>query len=116
MEYIFVFASLCLTLSGQLLQKLAADKAALVAVPPRFLHRLFLQKETWWAVCCLASGALIWLYVLFDMEVSKAFPLLSLSFVIVLLISRFYLNETISGQRWLGVVFITLGVVLVSLS
>jgi len=116
MEYFLIFASLCFTLGGQLLQKLAADKAEVMSAPSAFLHRLFLQYETWWAIICLGIGTLIWLSVLFYMEVSKAFPFLSLSFVLVLLISRFYLNETVSKQRWLGVAFITMGIALVSLS
>lgn len=111
-----MFASLLFTLSGQLLQKLAANKAAAVQTPSHFLARLIVQKQFWWAALCLASGALIWLGVLFYMDVSKAFPFLSLSFVVVLLVSRFYLKESIMGQRWLGVALITAGVVMVSLS
>ena len=65
---------------------------------------------------CLGLGALMWLFVLYYMDVSKAFPFLSLNFVIIMLISRFFLKEVISAQRWLGVGFITLGIVLVSLS
>ena len=116
MEYILIFISLCFTLGGQLLQKLAADKATIISDSSSFLSRLFRQYETWWAMICLGLGALFWLFVLYYMDVSKAFPFLSLNFVIILLISHFYLKEVISTQRWLGVGFITLGVVLVSLS
>lgn len=116
MEYIFIFVSLAFTLSGQLLQKLAADKASISTSSPSFLWRLSAQYETWWAILCLGIGALFWLLVLYYMDVSKAFPFLSLNFVFVMLISRFFLKETISMQRWLGVGFITIGIVLVTLS
>lgn len=116
MEYFLIFASLAFTLCGQLLQKLAADEAALNQTSSPFLWRLLQQKNFWWAAICLAVGAVIWLFVLLVMDVSKAFPLLSLSFVIVLLVSRLYLNEVIRSQRWLGVALITLGVIMVSLS
>ena len=116
MEYILIFISLCFTLSGQLVQKLAADKATLISKPSPFLSRLFSQHETWWAIVCLGLGALMWLFVLYYMDVSKAFPFLSLNFVIIMLVSRLYLKEVISKQRWVGVGFITLGIVLVSLS
>lgn len=116
MQYLLILLSLCFTTIGQLLQKLAANKAA--GLPPRthFLRRLFLQHETWWAIVCLGVGTLLWLSVLYTMEVSKAFPFLSLGFVLVMLISRFVLKELVSPQRWLGVGFITLGIVMVSLS
>jgi len=48
------------------------------------------------------------------MEVSKAFPFLSLGTVLVLLASRYYLRETISATRWTGVVIIVIGIVLLS--
>jgi len=46
--------------------------------------------------------------------VSKAFPFLSLGFVLVMLASRYYFRETISRERWAGVVAITIGVILLS--
>jgi undecaprenyl phosphate-alpha-L-ara4N flippase subunit ArnE len=116
MEYFLIFISLFFTLSGQLLQKLTADKAVVLSGSSSFLSRLFRQQETWWAMLCLGLGALMWLFVLYYMDVSKAFPFLSLNFVAVMLISRLYLKEVISKQRWLGVAFISLGIVLVSLS
>ncbi len=116
MEYVLIFASLAFTSAGQLLQKLAADKAETLSIRQHFLQRLFSQYETWWAIICLGIGTLLWLAVLYTMEVSKAFPFLSLGFVVIMLISRLFLHETVSGQRWLGVGFITLGIALVSLS
>lgn len=116
MEYFLIAASLTFTSGGQLLQKLAANKAALLPAHIPFLRRLFRQKETWGAIICLGFGTLLWLSVLFYMEVSKAFPFLSLGFVVIMLISRYYLKETVSPLRWLGVGFISLGITLVYLS
>ena len=116
MEYVLIFISLAFTTGGQLLQKLAANKAMTLSPDSHFIRRLFLQAETWWAIVCLGIGTLLWLCVLYYMEVSKAFPFLSLGFVFIMLISRFFLKEVVSGQRWLGVGFIVLGIVLVSMS
>ena len=116
MEYFLIFTSLAFTSCGQLLQKLAANKAELLSKRIPFVRRLFLQYETWWAIICLGIGTIFWLLVLYYMEVSKAFPFLSLGFVVIMLISRFILDEVITTQRWLGVGFITLGIALVSFS
>ena len=59
---------------------------------------------------------LIWLMVLYHMEVSKATPFLSLGFFLVTLVSRYKLNETVPPARWGGVLLVTLGLWLVSLS
>ncbi|WP_455207488.1 EamA family transporter [Kaarinaea lacus] len=116
MEYLLILTSLIFTSGGQLLQKLAANKAAALPTQTHFLQRLFIQHETWWAILCLGIGTLLWLSVLYYMEVSKAFPFLSLGYVVIMLVSRFFLKEDVTGQRWLGVGFITLGIALVSLS
>ncbi len=79
-----------------------------------FLKRIFSQPETWWAIICLAAGTVLWLTVLYRMEVSKAFPFLSIGFVLVILISRYHLNETISKARWLGLGLIGSGIILIS--
>ena len=116
MDHILILLSVFFTTGGQLLQKIGANKAAAMPSKVHFLKRIFSQHETWWAVTCLAVGTVLWLAVLYRMEVSKAFPFLSIGFVLVALISRYHLNETISVARWLGLGLIGSGMVLISQS
>jgi len=114
--YLLIALALLFTTSGQLLQKLATSRVVIEAGRPGFLAQIIAFKETYWAIVCLASGMLIWLVVLYHMEVSKATPFLSLGFILVTLVSRHHLGEHIPLSRWLGVVLITLGLWMVSLS
>lgn len=114
MEYLFILASLFFITAGQLLQKLSADKAIVIPTHKGFFQQILSQFETWLAVISLVIGTLLWLVVLYKMDVSKAFPFLSLGLVFVLLVSRFYLRETIRPLRWLGVGFIGIGIVIMS--
>ncbi len=114
MDYLFIFLALLFISFSQILQKLAAVNAGRQQSEANFLRRLTTQKETWWAVISLVVGTLFWLLVLSRMEVSKAFPFLSLGFVLVLLASRYYFHETISTARWIGVMVIIIGIVLLS--
>ncbi|BAH06396.1 SMR family transporter [Clostridium kluyveri] len=59
---------------------------------------------------------LIWIKVLSKVELSYAYPMVSLGYVITMMFSYFVFKENISLIRILGVVFIILGVVLVSRS
>jgi uncharacterized membrane protein len=43
-------------------------------------------------------------------------PIASFSYITIPLVSIVFLHETVSALRWLGISFILLGVVLVSLS
>ena len=114
--YFLIALALLFTTSGQLLQKLATARVVHAPGKPGFLLQILAFKETYWAIACLASGMLIWLLVLYHMEVSKATPFLSLGFILVTLVSRHHLGEHIPLSRWLGVVLITLGLWMVSLS
>ncbi|UCF05948.1 MAG: EamA family transporter [bacterium] len=59
------------------------------------------------------SSALLWLIILSRRDLSWAYPLVSLSYVIIVLASPVILNEHFSVQRLLGSLVICLGVYLV---
>lgn len=60
---------------------------------------------------------LMWVYVLSFLKLSKAYPLLSIAYVLVYLGAVWLpeLNETMSSQKSIGVAIIIIGVVIVSL-
>jgi len=116
MDYVLIVLALSFLSLSQILQKLAANNASKQQSNLHFLRRIAASKETWWAVISIIVGTLFWLAVLYRMEVSKAFPFLSLGTVLVLLASRYYLRETISPTRWTGVVIIIIGIALLSRS
>lgn len=114
MEYALIVLVVALTSLGQVLQKLGADRGLKGARSLPQLTAALFQWEIILAVICLASAVVIWLAVLYMMDVSKAFPFISLGFVVVLLAARFYLHESIPWNRWLGVVFIVAGISLLA--
>ncbi len=115
MDILLISATLLLITTGQILQKVAADKAAQHSANIGMIGGLIRQHETWWAVLCLATGMAFWMAVLYRMEVSQAYPYLGLGYVLVLLASRSWLNEQISGGRWFGVFLIICGITILSI-
>jgi drug/metabolite transporter (DMT)-like permease len=89
--------------AGQILLKAGAAKhpglAAFISEP-----------LIWYGMAVYAVCAIIWLWVLSKMQVSTAYPVLSLSFVFVPLIARFTLGERITPSHWLGIALICIGV------
>lgn len=63
-----------------------------------------------------AAGALAWIAVLARIELSVAYPFLALNFVLVALSSQFLLGEYIPTLRWLGVLIICSGILVVARS
>ena len=97
--YLVLFLSIVLTSAAQILQKLAANKSV------QSLNSFVLLS-----LGCLGIALLLWLVVLSVMPVSQAYPMLSLSYVIVMLLARWIFKEQIPWQRWLGAALIMLGI------
>ena len=61
-------------------------------------------------------GVFFWLYALSKVDLSYAYPFVSLSYVLVVLASWILLGEHVTPMRWCGVVAICAGVILVARS
>ena len=63
---------------------------------------------------CYIVSMLFWLYVLSKMEMSRAYPLVSIGYVFTLIIGWFFLGESVTVGKLLGIFFIMVGVFFVS--
>lgn len=61
-------------------------------------------------------GALAWIAVLSRLNLSTAYPFLALNFVLIALVSRFFLGEEIPILRWIGIGCIVVGILFVARS
>ncbi len=59
-------------------------------------------------------SAAIWMIVLSTVDLSFAYPFIGLSYVLVLVLSKFILKEDVNPLRWIGALIITAGVVVLS--
>lgn len=59
---------------------------------------------------------LLWIKVLSKVELSYAYPMVSIGYILIMFFSYFIFKENISLMRLLGVLFIIIGVVLVARS
>jgi drug/metabolite transporter (DMT)-like permease len=104
-----------LLLAGsQILQKLGAARRLHGTHTPREWLRALLSPELVGAVVTIFAGTVLWLTVLYRMDVSRAFPFLSLGTVAVVAASRLWLGEQVSARRWAGVLLIAGGIALVA--
>jgi len=114
MDYLLILLAISFISISQILQKLAVVNATEYKKEASLLRQIAVQQTIWWAIASLAVGTLLWLIVLYRMEVSQAVPFLSLGFILVLLASRYYFKESISKTRWAGVVLIIMGIIVLS--
>jgi drug/metabolite transporter (DMT)-like permease len=78
---------------------------------PRQLRRLLGERRFWAGLSLIAIVLLVSLDLYSNNDLSKVVPLYSLSYVVVALIGRVYLRERVTWLRWLGILLIVAGVI-----
>jgi len=72
------------------------------------------QSYIWYWAFCFVVAMGLWLVGLQKLDLSYAYPLVSVGYVLVTFLSAVFFNERVDGQRWLAVAVISLGVILVA--
>ncbi|PWQ95727.1 EamA family transporter [Leucothrix arctica] len=103
--YIALFFSIVLSSVAQIFQKLAA-----LRLDDNESQSFLRSPYVWLSFVCLGFGLVLWLVVLSELSVSQAYPMLSLSYIAVMLLARWLFKEHIPMRRWVGAAFIILGV------
>jgi multidrug transporter EmrE-like cation transporter len=70
----------------------------------------------WGGMMCYAVSILLWLGVLSRLQVSVAYPFLSIGYVIAAIVGFFYLGESVGLLRMSGIAFICIGLLLINKS
>jgi multidrug transporter EmrE-like cation transporter len=79
-----------------------------------FFLAVFVNLWFYVGMSCYALSIGLWLVVLSKLEVSVAYPLLSIGYVITAVIGFFFLGEDIGMMRIIGLAMICVGVVFIS--
>ncbi len=115
----FVF-SLLFSIAGQLLLKKGMTKIGKVSLLEgnllKTLFKMFTSLYVLIGGVVFVSSLGLWLVVLSKLDISYAYPIVSINYVFIALSSRFFFKEHISVFRWVSIFTICFGVVLVSLS
>ncbi len=116
-SFLLALVSIALSVAAQFSLKRGMSGAAPV-VADSILQGIASSVFRPWVLVGLAlygAGAVVWLFVLARWDVSKAYPLVGLGFVLTLVVGAI-LGEAVTVARVLGVLLIAGGVYLVSAS
>lgn len=95
---------------GQVLFKQAALVAAQHTHGTSSMMWLFRAPTFWVAIAIYGSSTLLWTYMLQTVPLSRAYPFVSLGFVIVPLVSVFVFGEKITAPYVVGSAMILTGI------
>ena len=115
MSYLYVFITVFLTVYSQVVIKWQVLAAGAFPADSAgqfwFLARLLLNP---WVVSALAAGLLAvvsWMAAMTRLELSHAYPFMSLSFVLVLVLSGMVFDEPVTAYKMLGLSLIVAGII-----
>ena len=108
-----ILQSILLT-AGQVFLKFALGRMPAFAWTRDFWVTLLTNWQ--FAVCGLffLLASLLWMYIVKVFPFSSAYPMVSLSYVFAMLAAILFFNEEVSVIKWIGVMFIVLGCMLIA--
>ena len=118
LQKIPLLIAVCFSVAGELFLKHGMNQvgvlslASLGTVLPRMLRVWSLYA----GFGSIAVGAVFWLAAISRVDLSWAYPLLAIGYVLMLFFSALILREQVSLTRWIGAVVIVVGVYLITRS
>lgn len=115
-----ILLSVFLGAAGQILLKIGADAigrfelAAANLVPIGL--KIVSQPQILGGIACYAASLVLWILALSRVQVSIAYPMVSLGYVVTATAAWLLLGEQVNGMRWAGIAIIMAGVFLVAKS
>jgi drug/metabolite transporter (DMT)-like permease len=106
-NYVVLTACVLAISSGQLLFKVSAT-----AIPHASLRDIIQLPSLLGALTIYGMATAGWIWQLQHIELSRAYPFMALSFVMVPLLSALVLKETIDAGYWAGTLMIVGGILL----
>ena len=112
---VLIVVTVCLNTTGQFMMKAGINKIGKIELSRFFdyLPRVATSGFVLGGFFAYAVSAALWIVILSRAELSWAFPMVSLSYVLTAILSPMLLGESFSIQRFIGILVICLGVFLV---
>jgi uncharacterized membrane protein len=115
-----IIIALILGVAGQFLFKDGASSLNVSITGPAglliLIWRMITNPLIFFGLACYGLSTIFYILVLKEKEISFVYPLIASSYVLVLLFAWLFKHEAVSPIRWVGMLVITLGVVLISRS
>jgi uncharacterized membrane protein len=117
MGYVYIFLTVLLSAYGQVILKWRMN--AIGPLPEGidkwwFLFKAVFDPYIFSSFLAAFLASLTWMAALAKFELSFAYPFMSLSFLLVLVLSYFFLNEMITLQKAIGFALIIVGLIVAS--
>ena len=115
----FILLTIVTTVAAQILVKFGINRFPDLDFKTQLFwtyFKLFTSPPILFGFVLYFIGALMWMYALSKTDISFAYPFFALSHVLILVTSKFLLDEQIPSVRWIGIGVICAGLIIISRS
>jgi len=120
LSFFLVLCGVLLNAAAQLLLKAGTNAVGAFEFTasnlPVVAPRLALEPHILGGLFCYVVSVVIWIMALSRVEVSIAYPMLSIGYVVNAVAAWYLFGEAVTGTRLIGIAFIIVGVVVVARS
>jgi len=113
--FTFVIAPIFLAVIGELIIKSSVNKLHFT-ISIKSLSILFTSPEILIGVGTILLAGCLWLVAMSRYELSFIYPFLCLNYILIIFGSAIFLNETIPPNRYIALIFIMTGLIIISRS
>lgn len=108
-----ILQSILLT-GGQVFLKYAMKRMPAFTCTRQFWTDVFTNWQFAASGLFFGSASLLWMYIVKQFPFSSAYPMVSLSYVFGMFAAILFFHEDVSFVKWIGVMFIVLGCMLIA--
>lgn len=118
LPFLLIGLSIAMSVAGQITMKLGINQSSpggfADSSPIEVLLTAVRSPLVLLGLVFYGLGAAAWIVVLSRLDLSYAYPFIALNFVLIALVSRLVLAESIPAVRWAGIGMICIGIVLIA--
>ena len=82
----------------------------------RFLAAVFKAPVIWLGFATIGVGIVLWLIALAQTDLSVAFPIDSMQYLVIIVAARIFLGEKIDRMKMMGTLLVVGGILLIAMS
>jgi len=120
LSFLLVFTGVMLNAAAQLLLKAGVKDIGIIKLDPANLFgaglKLALEPHILGGLACYVISVVVWILALSRVQVSIAYPMLSMGYVVTAFAAWWLMGEPVNAMRMSGIAVIIVGVYLVARS
>ena len=116
-----LLVSVVFAIAGQLTLKSAMEQIGRIGVqevsaPADTIARAVKEPRLWAGLFLFGVSAIFWLVVLSRVPLSVAYPIVGVSYILIVAFSKLVLHEHVPTIRWIGALVVAVGIAIIGMS